>query len=131
MVEQRPPLPLADLPESNSHLALLRLLDEHPDYSQRQMAIALGVSIGKTHYVLKALLAKGWVKALKFQRGANKLGYIYRLTPNGLSHRLQLTKRFLAAKEQEYVTLKGEIAALRSELETGHSGRGTAARDSA
>ncbi|HWH83106.1 MAG TPA: MarR family EPS-associated transcriptional regulator [Burkholderiaceae bacterium] len=117
-------------PDSPAHLALLRLLDEHPDYSQRQMAIALGVSVGKTHYVLKALLAKGWVKALKFQRGPNKLGYIYRLTPNGLSHRLQLTKRFLAVKEQEYVALKGEIAALRGELETRDSASAAAARDS-
>ena len=38
----------------------MRLLEQHPEYSQRQLAIALGVSLGKTHYLLKALLGKGW-----------------------------------------------------------------------
>ncbi len=117
MVERTPFPPPADAPESNAHLELLRLLEEHPEYSQRQMASALGVSVGKTHYVLKALLNKGWVKAQKFQRSANKLGYLYRLTPNGLTHRLQLTQSFLARKEEEYTALKTEIAALRIELE--------------
>lgn len=118
MVERTPFPPPSELPEGNAHLELLRLLEAHPEYSQRQMASALGVSVGKTHYVLKALLTKGWVKAQKFQRSANKLGYLYRLTPNGLTHRLQLTQSFLARKEEEYTALKTEIAALRNELET-------------
>lgn len=105
-------------PDNSAHLALLRLLEEHPEYSQRQMASELGVSVGKTHYVLKALLAKGWVKAQKFQRSPNKLGYVYRLTPNGVAHRFQLTQSFLVRKEEEYRMLKGEIAALRADLAT-------------
>ena len=113
-----PALAPAEAPESTAHLALLKLLEAHPEYSQRQMASALGVSVGKTHYVLKALLTKGWVKAQKFQRSSNKLGYVYRLTPHGLTHRLQLTQSFLLRKEEEYVTLKNEIAALRAELAT-------------
>ena len=38
----------ADAPE----LELLRLLEAHPEYSQRQMSNALGVSLGKAHYLL-------------------------------------------------------------------------------
>jgi MarR family transcriptional regulator, temperature-dependent positive regulator of motility len=106
-------------PENASHLELLRLLEQHPEYSQRQMAMAMGVSVGKTHYVLKALLNKGWVKAQNFQRSSNKLGYIYRLTPNGLAHRVQLTQNFLVRKEREYLELKTEIASLREELAAG------------
>ena len=106
-------------PDNASYLKLLRLLEQHPEYSQRQMAMALGVSVGKTHYVLKALLNKGWVKAQNFQRSSNKLGYIYRLTPNGLAHRLQLTQNFLVRKEREYLALKTEIASLREELAVG------------
>ena len=48
----------ADAPE----LELLRLLEAHPEYSQRQMSNALGVSLGKAHYLLRALLDKGWVR---------------------------------------------------------------------
>lgn len=108
---------LAPPPSDNpAHLELLRILEQHPEYSQRQLAKALGVSLGKTHYLLKALLGKGLVKAQNFQRSENKLGYVYRLTPHGVAHRLQLTQSFLTRKEQEYLALNREIAALREEL---------------
>ncbi len=100
----------------SSHLELLRLLELHPDYSQRQLAVALGVSLGKTHYLLKALLAKGYVKAQNFQRSDRKLGYLYVLTPQGVRQRLQLTQSFLVRKEREYEMLKLQIESLREEL---------------
>ncbi len=113
---------LAPLTDDNgpppAQLELLRLLERHPDYSQRQLAGALGVSLGKTHYLLKALLGKGWVKAQNFRRNDNKLGYLYVLTPQGVRHRLQLTQVFLARKEQDYQMLKKQIAMLREELAT-------------
>lgn len=132
-MDERAALPIDDQPapdnaspsDSASQLELLRLLEQHPDYSQRQMALALGVSVGKTHYVLNALLEKGLVKAQKFQRSPNKLGYLYCLTPHGIAHRLQLTQIFLTRKEKEYVALKTEIASLRSELGGGAFAAGT------
>ena len=97
-------------------MALLRLLEQHPEYSQRQLAKALGVSLGKTHYLLKALLGKGWVKAQNFKRSDSKLGYLYVLTPSGIRERLNLTQSFLARKEREYVQLRSQISALRKDL---------------
>ncbi|MDQ6681162.1 MAG: MarR family EPS-associated transcriptional regulator [Pseudomonadota bacterium] len=97
-------------------LELLRLLERHPEYSQRQMSNALGVSLGKAHYLLKALLDKGWVKVKNFKRSEHKTRYVYVLTPNGVRQRLQLTHSFLARKEREYDLLQGQIAALRAEL---------------
>ena len=97
-------------------VALLRLIEEHPDYSQRQLALELGVSLGKTHYLLKALLAKGWVKAQNFRRSDRKLGYLYVLTPTGIRERLRVTKAFLARKEREYLALRSQISALRKDL---------------
>ena len=108
----------------SAHLELLRLLEQHPDYSQRQLAVAMGVSVGKTHYLLKALLGKGWVKAQNFRRSDHKLGYLYVLTPQGVRQRLQLTQSFLARKETEYDMLKTQIVSLREELAAqtkGHS----------
>ena len=81
------PLPSASDANPSAHLELLRLLEQHPDYSQRQLAVALGVSLGKTHYLLKALLGKGWVKVQNFQRSDHKLGYLYVLTPQGVRQR--------------------------------------------
>ena len=101
---------------SAAHLELLRVLERHPEFSQRQLAGALGVSLGKTHYLLKALLTKGWVKAQNFQRSDRKLGYLYVLTPQGVRQRMQLTQAFLARKELEYEALQRQIATLREEL---------------
>ena len=101
-----------DAPE----LELLRLLERHPEYSQRQMSSAMGVSLGKAHYLLRALLDKGWVKARNFKRSENKVGYLYVLTPSGVRQRLQLTRSFLARKEREYDALQAQIHALRAEL---------------
>jgi EPS-associated MarR family transcriptional regulator len=102
--------------DNDAHLELMRVLEQHPEFSQRQLSRALGVSLGKTHYLLKALLGKGWVKAKNFRRSDSKLGYLYVLTPSGVSQRMRLTHAFLARKEAEYQLLQGEIAALRSEL---------------
>jgi EPS-associated MarR family transcriptional regulator len=99
-----------------AHLAVLRLLEADPSLTQRGLSKALGLSLGKTHYVLKALLAKGWVKAKNFQRNDNKLGYLYVLTPNGVRQRFQLTQSFLERKEHEYEMLRSQIATLREEL---------------
>jgi len=109
--------PDTSAPDPDSEVALMRLLEAHPDWSQRQLARALDVSVGKTHYLLKALLAKGWVKAQNFQRSDRKLGYLYVLTPQGIRERLTLTQAFLLRKEREYVRLRSQISALRKDLE--------------
>src|SRR3982750_4563304 len=96
--------------DEDAAVALLRLLEEHPEYSQRQLARALGLSLGKTHYLLKALVAKGWVRAQNFQRSDRKLGCLYVLTPAGIRQRLHLTQTFLARKEREYAALRSQIS---------------------
>ena len=99
-----------------ARLAVLRLLEQRPDMSQRGLSEALGLSLGKTHYVLHALLDKGLVKARNFRRSDNKLAYAYVLTPNGIREKLQLTRAFLSRKEDEFEQLRLTIAALRDEL---------------
>jgi EPS-associated MarR family transcriptional regulator len=101
----------------DAHLRLLSLIEQHPEYSQRRLAEAMGVSLGKAHYLLVALFDKGLVKVGRFKRSPNKLKYVYALTPAGVKHRLQLARRFLQVKEQEFVTLKSEIEQLRAVLE--------------
>ena len=102
----------------DAHFRLLCLIEEHPDYSQRRLADAMGVSVGKAHYLLRALFDKGLVKAAKFGKSSKKLDYLYILTPAGARHRLQLTRTFLQRKEQEFESLRAEIARLRSSLDS-------------
>ena len=69
-------------PREAAHYRVLRLIEEQPEISQRELARTLSVSLGKTHYLLKALLDKGLVKANNFRRSDNKLAYAYLLTPS-------------------------------------------------
>ena len=100
----------------SARLALLRLLEKQPEMSQRDVSQALGLSLGKTHYVLHALLDKGLVKARNFQRSHRKLAYAYVLTPSGIRERVRLTQAFLARKEAEFESLQRLILALKSDL---------------
>jgi EPS-associated MarR family transcriptional regulator len=99
-----------------ARLAVLRLLQQRPDMSQRELSEALGLSLGKTHYVLHSLLDRGLVKAGNFRRSGNKLAYAYVLTPSGLREKLRLTRAFLSRKEVEFEQLQRTIAALKDEL---------------
>src|SRR5437867_7528435 len=100
-----------------ARLAVLRLLDADPSLTQRGLSQALGLSLGKTHYVLHALLDKGLVKIGNFRRSDHKLAYAYVLTPAGLREKLRLTRRFLSRKETEFEQLQATISDLRAELE--------------
>jgi EPS-associated MarR family transcriptional regulator len=97
----------------------LRLLQNKPDSSQRDIARELDVSLGTINYCLKALIDVGFVKVANFRVSQNKSGYAYFLTPNGISEKVVLTHRFLRRKIAEYEGLAAEIRAVEAELEGG------------
>ena len=99
------------------HLKALRLLEQNPEMTQRELAEALGVSVGAANYCLKALVGKGWVKLENFQKNPKKLGYLYLLTPMGIAARAQLTAKFLQRKMAEYEALRAEIDQLKADME--------------
>ena len=91
------------------HLQILRKIQKKPKSSQRELAGELGISLGKLNYCIKALQNKGLVKINNFQKNADKIKYIYILTPKGIKHRLKLTMTFMKKKMHEYDELKSEI----------------------
>lgn len=93
----------------------MRLLQDNPDMTQRELAQKLGLSVGGLNYCLKALVDKGWVKVHNFAHSKNKFGYVYVLTPHGITKKAQLTGKFLQRKMAEYEALQAEIASLRAE----------------
>ena len=95
---------------------VLRLLEENPTASQREIAKALGISLGGVNYCLNALIEKGFVKMRNFQGAEDKRKYMYLLTPKGVAEKAALTGRFLARKMREYEALKAEIEAVRKEM---------------
>ena len=86
------------MPSQDIQLRALRLLEQNPHLSQRELSAELGVSLGKAHYVVKALINMGWVKLDNFRRSDNKLGYAYLLTAKGIAEKAEITVRFLARK---------------------------------
>lgn len=100
-----------------THYRLLKLLQDNPELTQRELAAATGVSLGKVNYCLKALIAKGLIKAANFRNNPNKKAYVYLLTPMGIEEKARITLRFLQRKREEYASIKQEIAVLQREVQ--------------
>lgn len=104
-------------PQDQTHFRILRAIEQNPEISQRELARQLGVSNGKAHYLITALIEKGLLKMNNFRRNDGKMAKVaYLLTAEGLSNRIQLTRDYLARKEAEYLALQHELAALKAEL---------------
>jgi EPS-associated MarR family transcriptional regulator len=102
--------------QEDTQFRVLRLLQDNPEMSQRELAQAVGISVGGTHYVLNALIEKGLLKLGNFTAAEDKRRYAYVLTPKGIAEKAAITSRFLARKIEEYEALKSEIDALSKEV---------------
>jgi EPS-associated MarR family transcriptional regulator len=105
--------------QEDTYFRVLRILQERPDVTQREIAQLLGVSTSGLNYCLNALIDKGWVKVHNFSESKNKFGYVYLLTPSGIAEKAALTGRFLQRKLLEYEAMRAEIESLSSEVYAG------------
>lgn len=105
-----------DQRQQETHFKVIRLLDEDPSISTREIALRVGISNGAAYYCVTALVEKGFVKLKNFTRSKTKTNYIYELTPRGIRAKAALTVQFLERKRNEYNELKLEIARLENEL---------------
>ena len=101
---------------TDTHLKVLRSIEENPEITQRELAKKLGVSLGKVNYCLKALIDRGWIKANNFKRSNNKASYAYLLTPRGIEEKAKITVHFLKQRIREYEQIKREIVELEREV---------------
>jgi EPS-associated MarR family transcriptional regulator len=102
--------------KSDAEYLILKKFEGNPHLTQRELSKELGVSLGKTNYIINALIDKGWLKLKNFKRSDNKLGYSYLLTTQGITEKTILAQKFLKKKSDEYNKLKEEIENLRNEL---------------
>ena len=109
--------------QEDTYFRVMRILQDNPDLTQRELAEKLGISVGGLNYCLKALMEKGLVKMKDVANSKNNFDYVYVLTPTGMAEKTAITRRFLQHKMDEYEALKAEIEVLRSEVEK-YSGEG-------
>ncbi len=95
------------------HYYLFKVLQEHPQISQRDLAAKLGISLGKANYCLHALVGRGWIKIGNFRKSNNKSAYAYYLTPKGMEEKARVATRFLKKKMAEFDVLQIEIHRLQ------------------
>ena len=98
------------------HFRVMRLLEDDPSISTREIAQKIRISNGAAYYCVTALVDKGYVKLKNFTRSKSKAKYIYELTPRGIRAKAALTVQFLERKRNEYQQLKAEIYRLESEI---------------
>jgi EPS-associated MarR family transcriptional regulator len=100
MIEQTP---------REESLSLIKEIETNPNTTQRVVSQKLGISLGKTNYLLKELIKKGIIKGGSFSTHPGRLKKIsYLLTPKGFEEKMRLTYHFLKIKEAEYKRLKEE-----------------------
>ena len=103
--------------QKDIRLDLLQKIEANPEYTQRELSVEMGVSLGKVNYCLKKFTEKGLIKISNFNKSSNKLGYAYLLTPRGIEEKATLTISFLGRKIEEYEMLKKEITKLKIDVD--------------
>lgn len=98
-----------------THFKTLRELAKNGTLSQRELSRKMGLSLGRVNYVVNSLLKQGHIKVKRFKNSKNKIGYMYIVTPKGISTKVAQTYNFLQRKLDEFENLKREIETLRKE----------------
>lgn len=95
---------------------MFKILSCNPNFTQREMAREMGISLGKVNFCLAELAKKGFIRINRFKDSENKLQYLYKLTPSGLEAKAGLTVSFLRRKMSEYNEIKKQIRELAREV---------------
>jgi EPS-associated MarR family transcriptional regulator len=103
--------------ETEEMLILMRVINENPQMTQRDLSSRLGLSLGKINFLIKSLIERGFIKADNFKNSNNKISYLYLLTPAGIEEKTKITYRFLKRKMEEYEKLENEIRHLKKEVD--------------
>ncbi len=100
----------------NDELTLTVLRHIEKLQNQKSLSQKLQISIGKTNYVVKALIEKGFIKAENFFANKNKNQYKYLLTEKGIKEKISLTEKFIERKKAEYEELVREMEKMKGKI---------------
>ncbi|MDN3517814.1 winged helix-turn-helix transcriptional regulator [Aquisalimonas lutea] len=101
------------MPPEELRYALLKAIQASPETSQRSLARALGVSVGRVNAGLQQLVERGLVVVTELGQGRRQRYSISRL---GLLEKSALATVFIRRKEQQRQQLQDEITQLEADL---------------
>ncbi|WGI21006.1 bifunctional sulfate adenylyltransferase/adenylylsulfate kinase [Amylibacter sp. IMCC11727] len=102
------------LDDEDQLFRLLRQLDLASDASQRALAAAIGVSLGRLNALLKSAIDARLVTTSDRAGPDKRQRFSYSLTVRGAAEKVRLTDRFLARKFEEYDALHAELTGTTS-----------------
>ena len=76
---------------SEREMLALEQIESNPEITQRQLSKNIGIALGLTNVLVKNLAQKGYIKAS--QAGWKR--WLYNLTPEGISHKINLTQKYI------------------------------------
>jgi DNA-binding MarR family transcriptional regulator len=106
---------MADLTETTREMTLLEEIEKDPDTTQAKLADRLGVAVGTVNWLLKRMVAKGYVKVRRAER--KKLRYI--ITPEGIALRARLTVDYIGSSMALYRATRKKARKLLEEVRNG------------
>ncbi|WP_204113336.1 bifunctional sulfate adenylyltransferase/adenylylsulfate kinase [Shimia biformata] len=99
----------SEFAEEDQLFRLLRQIDLTPDATQRSMAAALDVSLGRLNALLRAATDAGLVRIGDRDSSDRRQRIAYQITSRGAAEKNRLTDQFLARKFAEYDALHAEL----------------------
>lgn len=84
-------------------LYLIKEIESCPLITQRGLSTKLGISLGKTNYLLRELTKNGFIEiehTPDYSRKIKKVKYL--ITPKGTEEKTRLTHLFFKIKKQDY-----------------------------
>ena len=78
-----------------SHFKTLKALANNSELSQRDLSEMLGLSLGRINYIINSLIKSGHITAKRFLNSKRKIAYMYILTPKGVRHKIEQTRKDL------------------------------------
>ena len=102
--------------QEDAKLRVLKIINESPQISTREIAQKVGISNGSAYYLLTSLIDMGFIKLSNFKNSSQKAKYSYLITPKGIREKSLITSKFLVRKKQEFEALKKEIDSFEEAL---------------
>ena len=90
---------------SEREMLALEQIESNPEITQRQLSKNIGIALGLTNVLIKNLAQKGYIKAS--QAGWKR--WLYNLTPEGISHKINLTQKYIIRTISNYNVIKESI----------------------